>query len=145
MTNKKYYSILIIDKDKEFILIRYLFLERVVTFKRQESMGLFRTEEEKQAIVVERKELEERITNSPMTQIIIAHIMEKFGNLDAEEIQILRELRQCDVLGGYKLIVQKDGVIFNLLSKGQSLGNWGISFDAMGYEDLSKECAKMVW
>ncbi len=47
MTNKKYYSILIIDKDKEFILIRYLFLERVVTFKRQESMGLFRTEEEK--------------------------------------------------------------------------------------------------
>lgn len=102
-------------------------------------MGLFKTEEEKQAIAAERKELEERITNSPMTQIIVAYILDKFGDLNAEKIQILRELRQCDVLGGYKLIVQKDGVIFNLLSKGESLENWGISFDAMGYEDLPKE------
>lgn len=103
------------------------------------SMGLFKTEEERQAMTVKRKELEERITNSPMTQIIIAYIMDKFGDLNAEKIQILRELRQCDVLGGYKLIVQKDGVIFNLLSKRECLDNWGISFDAMGYEDLPKE------
>lgn len=102
-------------------------------------MGLFKTEEERQAMTVKRKELEERITNSPMTQIIIAYIMDKFGDLNAEKIQILRELRQCDVLGGYKLIVQKDGVIFNLLSKRECLDNWGISFDAMGYEDLPKE------
>lgn len=102
-------------------------------------MGLFKTEEEKQAIAAKRKELEERITNSTMTQIIIAYTMDKFGDLDAEKIQVLRELRQCDVLGGYKLVVQKDGVIFNLLSKGTCLESWGISFDAMGYEDLPKE------
>ena len=102
-------------------------------------MGLFKTEEEKQAIATKKKELDERITNSPMTQIILAYIMDKFGDLNAEKIQILRELGQCDVLGGYKLIVQRDGVIFNLLSKGECLESWGISFDAMGYADLPKE------
>ncbi|MBD5539588.1 MAG: hypothetical protein HDR00_00055 [Lachnospiraceae bacterium] len=102
-------------------------------------MGLFQTEEERQAIIAKREELEERIINSPMTQIIIDIIMDKFGDLNAEKIQILRRLRADTVLGGYKVIVQKDGVIFSLLNMSESLEDWGISFDAMGYEDLSKE------
>lgn len=52
-------------------------------------MGLFKTEEEKQVIVAKRKELDERITNSPMTQIIIAYIMNKFGDLNSEKMQIV--------------------------------------------------------
>lgn len=102
-------------------------------------MGFFKTEEEKLAIIAEKKELEERIVNSPMTQIIINIIMDKFGDLNAEKIQMLRELRASTALCGYKLIVQKDGVIFSLLDMGKCLEEWGISFDAMGYEDLPKE------
>lgn len=87
-------------------------------------MGLFKTEEEKQVIVAKRKELDERITNSPMTQIIIAYIMNKFGDLNSEKMQIVG-VKAMWCVGGYKIIVQEDGVIFNLLSKGESLENWG--------------------
>lgn len=93
-------------------------------------MGLFKSKEEK---IAERKELKRRITDSLMTQMIQNVLIEKYGELDSEETRKLRQLSSC------QLEVQKDGFAFVLKNEsGESVDGWGMSFDAMDYEDLSK-------
>lgn len=93
-------------------------------------MGLFKSKEEK---IAERKELKRQITDSIMTQMIQNVLIEKYGKLDSEEIEKLRHQHSC------QLEVQKDGFAFVLKNEsGESVDGWGMSFDAMDYEDLSK-------
>ena len=93
-------------------------------------MGLFKSKEEKMR---ERKELKRRIKDSLMTQMIQNVLIEKYGELDSEETRKLRQLSSC------QLEVEKDGFTFVLKNEsGEIVDGWGMSFDALGYEDLSK-------
>lgn len=94
-------------------------------------MGLFKSKEEK---IAERKELKQRITDSIMTQMIQNVLIEKYGELDSEETIKLRHQHSC------QLDVQKDGFAFVLKNEsGESVDGWGMSFDALGYEDLPND------
>lgn len=92
-------------------------------------MGLFKSKEEK---IAERKEWKKRITDSLMTQMIQNVLLEKYGNLDSEEIQKLRKPNISS-----RLRVDNEGFVFTLINKeGETVDGWGMSFDAMDYEDL---------
>ena len=94
-------------------------------------MGLFKSKEEK---IAERKELEQRITDSSMTQMIQNVLIEKYGELDSEETRKLRQWNSC------QLEVQKDGFAFVIKKDSREIvDGWGMSFDALGYEDLPND------
>ena len=94
-------------------------------------MGLFKSKEEKMR---ERKELKRGIKDSLMTEMIQNVLVEKYGELDSEETRKLRQLSSC------QLEVQKDGFAFGLRNEsGEIVDGWGMSFDALGYEDLPND------
>lgn len=106
-------------------------------------MGLFfKSKEEKEAErrqrQLEAEQITEKIINSPMTLQLQSFILEKFGNLNSDEVAKLRRLAANGGRAGYLMEVQSKGIIFNLVNRnGESLNKWAITFDALGYEDLS--------
>ncbi len=104
-------------------------------------MGLFKTKEEKEAErkkkKLEAKQLEQRISNSAITQQLQQFLLNKFGDLNSEEVDKLRQLAASGGRAGYLMDVQKEGILFKLINgKGELLDKWAITFDALGYQDL---------
>ncbi len=106
-------------------------------------MGLFfKSKEEKEAERMQRQleaeQITEKIINSPMTLQLQSFLLKKFGNLNSDEVAKLRRLAANGGRAGYLMEVQSKGIIFNLVNRnGESLNKWAITFDALGYEDLS--------
>lgn len=104
-------------------------------------MGLFKSKEEKEAErrqkQLEREQLKQKISSSPMTQKIQAFILDQFGDLNSNEVDKLRRLAAGGGRAGYLMEVERKGILFNLVNrKGESLEKWAITFDALGYQDL---------
>lgn len=102
-------------------------------------MGLFKSKEEREAAReqkrLEAEQFEQRIRNSSMTRQIQAFLLDKFGNLNSEEVNKLRQAGN-----GYKIEVQKKGILFTLTNrKGETLERSAFIFDALGYQDLSSD------
>lgn len=104
--------------------------------------GIYKSEKEKEA---ERRELEQRIENSLLTQMIKDILLEKYGSLDDEDVRKLRVLSHERKKGSCILTVDCDGFYFSLKNGyGETEDSWGMSFDAMDYEDLSSTGAGIL-
>ncbi len=111
--------------------------------------NLFKTEEEKAAEQEQRRkaqeELEGRIQTSPMTLAIQEYLKNEFGELNSEQVSLLRKLAAGGGRAGYIMEVRYDGILFNLINRsGESLDKWGISFDALGCENLPSGGASVL-
>ena len=94
---------------------------------------------------LEEAQFAETIRNSPMTQHLQSFLLEKFGDLNSEEIHKLRQLAAGGGRAGYIMEVRKDGILFNLIRRnGESIEKWAISFDALGYQDLPSKGIKTL-
>lgn len=104
-------------------------------------MGFFKSKEEKEAERRERALKAEQFANtireSPLTRNLQLFLIQQFGDANSEEVQKLRQLAAGGGRAGYIMHVQSDGIVFDLVNrKGESLDKWGISFDALGYQNL---------
>ena len=111
--------------------------------------GIYKLEEKmeakRQEIEAEKQELEQRIENSLLTQMIKSVLMEKFGSLDDENVQKLRVLSREKKKGSCILTVDCDGFYFSLKNGyDETEDSWGMCFDAMDYEDLSVDGAEIL-
>lgn len=108
-------------------------------------MGLFfKSKEEKESErkqrQLEAEQLVQKIKSSPMTHQLQNFLLNRFGDLNSEEVYKLRQLAANGGRAGYLMEVQSKGILFNLVNrKGESLDKWSISFDALGYQDLPSD------
>lgn len=105
-------------------------------------MGFFKSREEKEAErrqrELEAEQLALKISSSPMTQMLQEFLKKAFGDIGSEEVELLRRMAAGGGRAGCVMEVQCKGILFTFADrKGVSLHKEMISFDAMGYQDLS--------
>ena len=113
----------------------------VVIFFIAKGGNLFKSKEEVEAEKKEREKQEEQLMqkmgSSELTKSLQLFLLDKFGDLNGEEVIKLRQLAAGGGRAGYIMHVESNGIIFDLVNrKGESMDKWAISFDALGYENL---------
>ncbi len=109
--------------------------------KEKKGMGLFKSREEKDAEriqrAIEQEKVVERMSESPLTKAIQAFFIQRYGDLNGEEVCKLRQLAAGGGRAGCIMRVHYNGIELRIITyKGETIENEFLDFDSLGFENL---------